>query len=256
MLRLSLLLLVAISMCFVVGCSSDDDIVVPPAELYEAHGDFTNFLVGDGSVDTRMNVHLGTSLMVADNISPHETALDEELLLGSELETASIGITLTYGGGAVLNEGEEFSLIRDRRYLFMACGLVSAATGQLKPTLLQLTPLAKPGVGHVQFRFVHTLAGNPIAVDVHVNGEVISNVGYGTVSTAVTFAARPIGQDELLVVPTGVTPDGTNEIWKSTGQLLFVMDEHYDGVLTHHPKSVFDGDINGRPSMKLIQSPY
>ena len=203
-----------------------------------------------------MSVQLSSDLSVADNISPNQTSLDEEFLLGFEQETVAVSISLTHGDGTTLNGGEEFLLIKDRRYLFMACGLVSETTGSLKPTLIRMTPLAKPGVGKVQFRFIHTLAGNPVPVDIHVNGEVISNIAYGAASAAVVFDARPVGQDKLLVVPTGVTPDGTNEIYSSTGHLLFVMDEHYDGVLAHHPLSVFDGDVNGNPAMVLIQSPY
>jgi hypothetical protein len=238
------------------GCSSDDEVVVPPADLYEARGDISNFLVGDGTIDTRMSVRLSANVGVADNILPNQTSLDESFLLGSDNETVNIGISLTHGDGTILNDGEEFTLIHDRRYLYIACGLVSEASGTLKPTLLKMTPLAKPGAGKVQFRFIHALAGNPVAVDVHVNGEVISNVSYGAVSAPVIFTARPVGQDELLVVPTGVTPDGSNEIFKSTGHLLFFMDEHYDGVLAHHPKSIYDGDVNGQAALVRIQSPY
>lgn len=248
------LVVCALTLCLVGGCSDDDEIVVPPAELYEASGDISNFLVGDGTVDTRMSVQLGSTLDVVKNVPPNSTHLGAEFLLGSEQETAAIGISLSTGDGTVLNAGEEFTLDRDRHYLFMAIGLINEATGPRKPTLLQMTPLAKPGVSKVQFRFVHALAGNPQAVDVHVNGEVISNVEYGAVSAPVTFTARPVGQDELAVVPAGVTPDGTNEIWLSTGHLLFFMDEHYDGVLAHHPKSYFDGDVNGQPAMVIIQS--
>ena len=47
--------------------------------------------------------------------------------------------------------GEQFPLTRDRSYVFMAVGHVSETQGVLKPTLLQLTPLASPGYGKVQF---------------------------------------------------------------------------------------------------------
>ena len=253
MTRRFILIFAAVTLFVSVGCSSDDTtVVVPPVDFYEAHGDFTNLLVGDGSVDTRMNVHLGSALNIANEILPNGTALDRGLLLAAPQETASIGISLFFGDGTVLNTGEQFPLTRDRSYVFMAVGHVSETQGVLKPTLLQLTPLASPGYGKVQFRFVHALAGNPIPVDVHVNGEIITNVAFGSASAAVTFDARSAGQDSLLVVPTGVTPDGSNEILKSTGHILFFMDTHFDAIMSHHPRSVFDGDVSGQAVLLLI----
>jgi len=223
-------------------------------DLYEAHGDFANLMVGDGTIDTRMSVQLGTEVTVADQVLPNGIALDRTLLLGAAQESAYIGITLSNGSGTILNEGEEFSLTADRHYVFFAFGHIDEIQGALKPTLLKLNPLASPGVSRVQLRFVHGLAGNPNPVDVHVNGEVIESVAYGSASTPVIFEARPVGQDSLLVVPAGVTPNGSNEIWKSTGQILFYMDSHYEAVLSHHANSLFDGDILGQASLLLVEN--
>lgn len=251
-----LILLLAVGL-IVTGCSDDDDnVTVPPTELHEAHADISNFLVGDGTTDTRLNVRMSSSVEVTTGVEPNQTDLDATLLLGSASQTSPVEMLLSYGDGTVLNDGQEFGLVEGRRYLFMAIGHVEVTSGITKPTLLQLNPMAKPGVGRVHFRFIHALAGNPVAVDVHVNDEVITNVAYGQAGTPVTFDARPVGQDDLRVVPTGVVPDGTNEIYMSTGQLLFTMDEHYDGVLGHHPQSIHDGDVNGNTAMILIQSPY
>lgn len=252
-----MIILAILTMSLALGCSSDDDpVVAPPADIIEAHADVANFLVADGTVDTRLTVKLGTSITVAENVSPNGMSLDGSLILGSDTETAPLAISLTHGDGSTLNPGEEFLLVKERRYLLLACGMYGVMSGQTKPTLLQLTPMAKPGVGKVHFRFIHAMPGHTDPVDVHVNGEVISNVAYGSASNPVTFAARPVGQDDLRVVPVGVIPDGTNEIWMSTGHLLFFMDEHFDGVLAHHPKSAFDGDVNGDPVVVLFQSPY
>ena len=247
-------ILAAMAVILSGGCSSDDsDPVVPPdVDIFEAYGDFYNFLVGDGTVDTRMDVRLGTNLHVASDIPPNGGERERALILAAEQETASIGIYLTAGDGSVLNDGEQFPLTKDRHYVFMALGHVDETQGSLKPSLLQLAPLASPGISKVQFRFVHALAGTPDPIDVHVNGQVITNIQYGSASPAATFDARPVGQDSLLVVPTGVTPDGDNEIWKSTGHILFFMDSHYDGVLTHHPRSIFDGDVTGQAEVVLL----
>jgi len=250
-----LILLLTIGL-LVVGCSDDDEVIAPPSDIHEARADISNFLVGDGVTDTRMNVQMSVNVAVAQNVEPNKTELDATLLLGSASQTSPVEILRSYGDGTVLNDGQEFSLVKDQRYLFMAIGNVAMDSGPQKPALLQLVPLAKPGVGRVQFRFVHALAGNPAAVDVHVNRKVLTNVAYGQADPAVVFDARPVGQDELIVVPTGEAPDGTNEIYKSIGHLLFFMDEHYDAVLGHHPKSLHIGDVVGSPAMVLIQSPY
>jgi hypothetical protein len=254
--RSALLILWLVLPLVFIGCSDDDEVIAPPADVFEAYSDISNYLVGDGTVDTRMDVRLSASVRVAEDINPLNTRLDADLLLGSDQQTSPVEILLSNGDGTVLNEGQEFTMVADRRYLFMSMGDVSQATGATKPMLLQLNPLAKPGAGRVQFRFVNALVGNPIAVDVHVNDQVINNAAYGEASSPVRFDARPVGQDVLIVVPAGETPDGSNELYKSENQLLFVMDEHYDAVLTHQPSSIHDGDINGHPALKLNQSPY
>jgi hypothetical protein len=248
------LLLLLTALITLLGCSSDDEsVVVPPVDLFEAHGDFTNLLVGDGLVDTRMSVRLGPSLSVSDNIDPNRTRFFATLLLADVQETASIEVFLTSGDGATLNGGEQFPLRKDREYVFMAVGHVDSTQGTLKPTLIQLNPLASPGVSRVQFRFVHALAGAPFPVDVYVNGLQLTNVEYGSASAPVTFNRRPVSQDSLAVVSAGLTPDGSNEIWKANGTLLFLGESHYDAVLAHHPKSKFDGDVQGNALMIFIR---
>jgi hypothetical protein len=244
------MILSAVALILNVGCSSDDDpVVVPPVDLFTAHGDFINLLVGDGTVDTRMNVRMGLDLTVAHQVMPNGAAVFQDLLLAATPETASIGFLLSNGDGTILNDGEQFSLTRDRSYVFMAMGHIDTTSGAIQPKLLQLDPLASPGTGKVQFRFIHALAGNPIAVDVHVNGELISNVAFGTASAPVTFDARSVGKDDLVIVPANVVPDGSNEIWKSSGQILFFEGSHYDAVLAHHPRTIFDGDASGQAAI-------
>lgn len=236
------------------GCTSSDEDPVEPVDPNAAVGTFTNVLVGDGTVDTRMSVRNNNETEdVVSGILPNVTSVDNDILLGGTQDNARLGILLTANPGTILNMREPITLTIDVSYSFVACGHIDAVDGDLQPKFIMLDPLSTPGVGKAQFRLVHALAGNPIPVDVHVNGEVISNVAYGTQSAAVVFDTRPLGQDELLVVPTGVTPDGTNEIWKSSGQVLFAMNSHTDGVLAHYAQTAYDGDVAGEAIVVFVE---
>ena len=81
--------------------------------------------------------------------------------------------------------------------------------------------------------------GSPGPVDVHVNGMVISNLVYGRASAPVTFDARAANGDSLVVVPTGVIPDGNNGIWQSMGTSLFLADRDYEAIMGHTPMARF-----------------
>ena len=251
---LSIMMAFFLALFLLCGCTSSDEDPVEPVDPNAAVGIFTNVLVGDGTVDTRMSVRNNNDTEdVASGILPNVTTVDNDILLGGTQDTARLGILLTAGPGTILNVREPITLTIDVTYSYVACGHIDAVDGDLQPKFLMLDPLSTPGVGKAQFRLVHALAGNPIPVDVHVNGEVIANVAYGTQSPAVVFDTRPLGQDDLTIVPTGVTPDGTNEIWKSSGQILFAMNSHTDGVLAHYARSAYEGDVAGEAIVVFVE---
>ena len=97
-----LLMLLLTLALFCVGCSGDDEVVAPPAEVYEAHADISNFLVGNGTVDTRMDVRLSANVRVAEDINPLNTVLDADLLLGSEQQTTPVELADYRVHGAAL----------------------------------------------------------------------------------------------------------------------------------------------------------
>ena len=61
----------------------------------------------------------------------------------------------------------------------------------------------------------------PVDVDIHVNGQTISDLNYAEASAPVSFAARSADQDTMLIVPAGEAPNGSNEIIES--QLLLCL---------------------------------
>ena len=46
--------------------------------------------------------------------------------------------------------------------------------------------------------------------------------------------------------------DGNNEIWKSTGEILFLGDSDHEAILTNHPSTLYNGDITGDAEVALI----
>jgi len=238
----------------VVGCSSEDDPVLPETpDVYTATGDFHNLLVGDGSVDTRTSFRQGNIVTLGDNIVPNGAALDRGLLLNSPAQAVALQFLLTNGDGAYLNAGEVFNVNSRGDYVFLAIGDVQDASGPYRPTLLQMDALAEPQGGEVRFRFFHALTGWTGAVDVHVNGRVLENVRYGHAIAPVLFDARPAGQDSLVVVPVGEDPDGPFALWESRGSDLFDGGTAYEAILTHEPFDLYHGDIAGDYELLLIE---
>jgi hypothetical protein len=251
-----LYLLLAICIVSVIGgCSGDEDPVVSPEpEVYTASGNFHNFLVGDGTIDTRLSFRQGADISLANHIMPNGAAIDRSMLLADPKQNTPLSFYLSGGDGTILNSGEVFSVERDRRYIFVALGDISAASGQLAPTLLQMDALEAPPAGQVVFRITHALAGSPGPIDVYVNDQVISNLEYGAHSQPVAFDARAANQDDLIVVPAGVTPDGSNEIWNSQDASLFVADRDYEALMGHVASMGFNGNINGRAALFLHEA--
>jgi len=252
--RLMILVTAGLFLLVGAGCSSDDDpVVVGPPQIYTALTNFHNHLVADGTVDTQLSLNQGPGINLANHIVPGGVAVDRTLLLDAAQESSALNFFLTGGDGTILNQDEAFPLERDKNYIHIALGSLYVAQGQLRPTLMQLPALEAPPAGEVTFRFTHALAGSPAPIDIYVNGEKITNLVYGRASAPVVFSARTDSDDTLVIVPTGVTPDGSNEIWQSTGS-LFKADRDYEVVLGHIPKFAFNGDINGRAAVYLNES--
>jgi hypothetical protein len=248
-------LLSLLSLCVMTGCSSEDDPVVPTnPQIFNATGNFHNFLVADGSVDTRLSFRQGPDINLANHIVPNGTATNRNLLLDNRETASAINFFLTDGDGTLLNQGEVFNLTADARYVFMALGHLYTVQGQTRPTLLQLDALAAPPAGQVAFRFTHALAGTPGSVDVHVNDQVIQNLVYGKASNTLVFSAREPDKDSLIVVPTGVDPAGGNTLIQIVDQSLFLADRDYEAILAHLPRLGFNGDINGGARLFLHES--
>ena len=105
--------------------------------------------------------------------------------------------------------------------------------------------LAEPPALRVRFRFTHALAGWTGAVDVHVNGQVLSNVRYGHESADVAFYARDAGQDTLVVVPASLQPDGPYVLWSRRGADLFDEGDVVDAFFVHETHDPYRGDVTG-----------
>lgn len=244
--------LVMVSSC---GDSEDDGPTTPPQpDVYTASANLHNHVVGDGTLDTQMSFRQGEAVNLANHIVPGGVALDRGLLLDDPSQISGIEMFLTGGEGTALNPGDEFTLERDRRYVFIALGSLAAASGQLRPQLVQLDALPEPGSGKVVFRFTHALAGSPDPVDVYVNGEVARNLSFAQSSPEIEFDARSAGEDTLIIVATGVIPDGSNEIYRAEGATLFQSGLDYEAVLGHRPRNGFNGDINGSLGLYLSEA--
>lgn len=254
MLQKILLLALAV-LVLLAGCSSEDDPTVPQnPQVFTATGNFHNFIVADGTVDTRLSFRQGTDINLANHIVPNGTAIDRGLLLNSANTAAAINFFLTDGDGTLLNQGEVFNLTADAKYVFMALGNLYTTQGQTRPTLMQLDALEAPPAGQVVFRFTHALAGTPDPVDVHVNGQVIRNLVYGRASAPLAFPARASDMDSLIVVPTGVDPAGGGTLLRIVDQSLFLADRDYEAIFAHLPRLGFNGDINGTGKLFLHES--
>ena len=242
--RLAALLFPALIL--VGGCSPENDPVVPEnPDLYTATGDFHNFLVGDGSIDTRASFRQGNDIKLGDHIVPNGASTNRGLLLDSPAQASSLKFFLTEGDSTVLNQGEIFNLNNRGDYVFLAIGDVQDPSGQTRPTLLQMDALSDPPLNQVRFRFSHALTGWTGAVDVHVNGEILTNVRYGHESEAILFDARAADQDTLIVVPTGQDPDGVHVLWNARGVDLFDEGDAVDAFFAHEPHDSYFGDIVG-----------
>jgi hypothetical protein len=248
---------VFLGLALMTGCgdSSDDGPTTPPdPEIYTASANLHNHVVGDGTVDTQMSFRQGATVNLANHVVPGGVAINRGLLLDDPSQLSAIEIFLTAGDGAVLNPGEEFTLERDKRYVFIALGNLAVASGQIKPQIHQLDALGEPAPGKVRFRFTHALAGSPAPVDVYVNDEVVRNLSFAQSSPEIEFDARAEDEDSLIIVATGVIPDGSNEIYRGEGQTLFQSGLDYEAVLGHRPRNGFNGDINGALGLYLSEA--
>jgi hypothetical protein len=254
--KMAMLALVFSGGMLLVGCGDDEDspTTPPTPDVYTATANLHNHVVADGTVDTQMSFRQGETINLANHILPGGVAIDRGLLLDDPTQQSEITMFLTGGDGTALNPGQQFTLERDRRYVFIGLGSISVSSGQLRPQLVQLDALRDPGEGKVVFRFTHALAGSPDPVDLYVNDEVVQNIGFAQSSPQLEFDARAENQDSLIIVATGVVPDGTNEIYRVEASTLFQSDRDYEAVLGHKPRLGFNGDINGRLGLFLSEA--
>jgi hypothetical protein len=178
-----------------------------------------------------------------------DVVIDRPLSLSAASETAAVGIQLT-SDKTLLNQGQVFQLKQDERATYTAIGVLGSTDELLKPRLVQRAALSSPSTGQFHLRFIHALAGNPIDLDIHVNGHVVSGLGFGESSP--TLALTPTDQHSLIVVPAGEQPNGQNEIM-NLEHSLFSADFRYDAALTHEPMERTNGDINGRAWLHVIK---
>lgn len=255
MLRILKLLVALVCVAMAVGCSSDDDPVTPPQpDVYTASANLHNFVVGDGQTNTQLSFRQGADINLANHIVPNGAAVNRQFLLDDPQQNSAVTFFQSLGDGTILNPGETFSLERDKQYVFMALGSIMTASGPLAPTLVQMDALELPPSGKVIFRITNALAGSPDPVDVHVNGIVVEGLAFGSHSSALEIDAREENQDEIVIVPAGETPNGSNEIWNSTGTTLFRQGLDYEAVLGHVATLGFNGNINGRTVLFLHEA--
>lgn len=251
--RLSLYALSSL-LVLLAACGGTDTIAPPQPEYFTATGDFWNFVVLDGSLDTRITVHQGEQFMPADQVLPGGGATARNLTLTAESQNVSLGFFLSYTDSTVQNPGETFPTAEGRHHVYVAMGRPWTTNAAVAPTIVQMDPVAEPDAGHVAVRFVHALAGAPGAVDVHVNGQTFSGLAFGQETGTITFPTRGAGQDSLYVMPAGAAPDPDTALWKNLGGSLFANGARYDCFLGHLPQDLYNGDAGG--AIRLYQHSY
>jgi len=235
------------------ACSSDDDPsrpVVPDDP--EALADFWNFLVADGTMDTRLDFFQDSNREITTGIGPAEGSTRHVIHLASATADANLGYRLTNPASVPLESSGAFPMVGNRRYRLVVCGVLDESDPNLAPRMVQMDSLAAPtSLANVTFRIFHSLAGNPVEVDVYVNDKIITGLGFGEVSAPVTFTARAASQDALVIVPAGQVPNGSNEIYGTRDSSLFSPGHRYEATVLHAPTGTTMGNINGAVQVSL-----
>ena len=215
----------ALSLFFLLSlaaCGGDDDPTEPPVPVTHAtKGDFWNLLVADGATDTRLDFFRDPDSSIATNIVPFGGSTNNVIDLAAPSSSVVLGYTPSNPGASPLLSSQSFSMTENGRDRFVVCGILGSGDPDLAPRMVQMDSLAAPASSDITLRACHALAGNPIDVDIHVNGQVIAGLGFGEASAPVTFAAREADQDTLVVVPAGQLPGSGNDLYATRGSSLF-----------------------------------
>lgn len=246
------LLLALAALLSVAACGDDDPATPTPPAVHEATADFWNFLVADGATDTRLTFFKDTDTAIDTGILPIGGTSGHTIALSDPSASAVLGYALSNPAGTSLEASASYPMEENRRYRLAACGILGSSDLNSRPRMVQMDALEAPAAGQVTLRAFHALAGNPVAVDVHVNGLVIAGLDFGEATPAVTFAARAADQDTLLIVPAGQEPDGSNEIIAARGISLFNADTRYELTVVHQTSGIYNGDVNGAARYSLF----
>lgn len=235
------------------ACGGDDDPANPGTpESYSATVGFWNFLVADGSTDTRLDFFHDTDSPLATNVLPLGGADGLPVTLAAASSSPVLGYKLSYPGAVPLEASNAFPMNDGDHYRIKVCGVLGSADPDLAPRMVQMEDLAAPATGSVTLRVFHALAGSPVAVDIHVNGRTISGLNYAEASDPVSFAARSADQDTMLIVPAGQAPNGSNEIIAVRGASLFSGNTRNEVTLVHQTSGLYNGDVNGEVRYTLF----
>jgi hypothetical protein len=249
----------AISLCFLLGlaaCSGDDDPTEPPVTVkHETKADFWNLLVADGSTDTRLDFFRDSDESIATNISPFGGSTRNKIDLTAASSSVVLGYKLSNPDAVPLHASQAYTLTENRRDRFVVCGILGSVDPAVEPRMVQMDSLAAPAASNVTLRAFHALAGSPIEVDIHVNGQVIAGLGFGEASAPITFAARAADQDDLVVVPAGVLPGTGNDIYATRGSSLFSAGTRVELTVGHKTSGLYNGDVNGAVETSLYSQP-
>jgi hypothetical protein len=249
----------AISLCFLLGlaaCSGDDDPTEPPdPATHETKADFWNLLVADGSTDTRLDFFRDSDGSIATSISPFGGSTRNKIDLTAASSSVVLGYKLSNPGAVPLQSSQAYTLTENRRDRFVVCGILGSVDPDVAQRMVQMDSLAAPAASDVTLRAFHALAGNPIDVDIHVNGQVIAGLGFGEASAPITFAARAADQDDLVVVPAGVLPGTGNDIYATRGSSLFSAGKRVELTVGHRTSGLHNGDVNGAVETSLYSQP-
>jgi len=239
----------AISLCFLLSlaaCGGDDNTTEPPVPVkYETKADFWNLLVADGATDTRLDFFQDSDRSIAINIVPFGGSTKNKIDLADASSSVVLGYKLSNPGAIPLQYSQSFPMTENGRDRFVVCGILGSVDPDVTPRMVQMDSLAAPTAGNVTLRAFHALAGNPMDVDIHVNGQVIANLGFGEASAPITFAARAADQDSLVVVPAGQMPGSGNDIYATRGSSLFSPGTRCELTLGHKTSGIYNGDVNG-----------
>jgi hypothetical protein len=246
----------AVSLCLLLGvvaCGDDDSPSEPPTpSSYEAAADFWNVLVADGTIDTRLNFFRDSpDKPYGTNIIPFGGSTNNKVDLAEASSSVVLGYTLSNPGAIALQESQSFSMADNRHDRFVVCGILGSGDPDVAPRMVQMTTLTAPSASTITLRAFHALAGSPVDVDIHVNGEVITGLGFGEASAPVTFAARAENQDSLVIVPTGETPGTGNDLYATRDSSLFSAGTRCELMIGHRTSGMNNGDVNGQIEISL-----